>query len=70
MAMYRKRVLQELIPWTENTIMDAVSISEADRLNGSPKQGDMIAINAKDLTDMWLVAEGFFKANYEEAKEK
>jgi len=60
MALYRKRVLQELIPWTEDLIMSAVSISEADRLNGSPKKGDMIAINTKDLTDMWLVAGGFF----------
>ena len=40
------------------------SISEADDKNGSPKIGDMIAVNPDDETDTWLVAEKFFKDNY------
>ena len=65
MAFYRKKQLQELIPWTADLPMGIVSISEADKNNGSPKPGDMIALNPKDATDMWLVAEEFFKDNYE-----
>lgn len=64
MAFYRKSKLQELIPWETDMPMDLVSISEADRKNGSPKHGDMIAFNAENVTDMWLVAKDFFDANY------
>lgn len=70
MPLYRKKELQELIPWTEDLPMGLVSISEADRLNGSPKIGDMIAFNPKDKTDIWLVSEKFFNDNYEEATQK
>ena len=45
--------------------MALVSVSPADKANGSPKQGDMIAVNPKNATDMWLVAREFFEANYE-----
>ena len=65
MAFYRKKQLQELTPWVEGLPIDIVSISEADRKNGSPKKGDMIAFNPNDGADMWLVAEKFFKDNYE-----
>ena len=65
MAFYRKKALQELIPWTKDLPMDLVSVSEADKANGSPKKGDMVAMNPKDATDMWLVGEEFFKENYE-----
>lgn len=65
MAYYRKKQLQELIPWTPDFPMDFVSVSEADKNNGSPKQGDMIALNPKSTTDMWLVAEQFVADNYE-----
>jgi len=64
MAFYTKRSFQELIPWEDNMPMDLVSISEADKKNGSPKHGDMIAFNPKDATDIWLVAEKFFNDNY------
>ena len=63
--MYRKKSLQELIPWTPDMDCVGVSISDSDLENGSPKEGDMIAINPKDGTDMWLVAEQFFRDNYE-----
>lgn len=43
-----------------------VSISEADRLAGSPKFGDMIARNPKNHDDQWLVAQDYFRENFEE----
>jgi len=42
-----------------------VSISGADKNNGSPKIGDMIARNPKDYSDQWLVAKQYFKDNFE-----
>lgn len=42
-----------------------VSISDADKTNGSPKIGDMIARNPKNHEDKWLVAEQYFKDNFE-----
>jgi len=65
MAYFRKKELQELIDWTPDLPMGLVSISEADKSNGSPKVGDKIAFNPKDCTDMWLVAKQFFDDNYE-----
>ena len=55
-------------PYQEGeTLPENVSISEADRENGSPKVGDMIATNVNNPEDMWLVAAKFFEDNYEEA---
>ena len=65
MAYYRKNVLQELVKWSPDMVMDFVSVSAADKENGSPKNGDMIALNPKDRTDMWLVAEQYAKDNYQ-----
>jgi len=65
MALYRKKVTQELTEWTTETDMSGVSISEPDKRAGSPKAGDMIAVNANDHTDIWLVAKKFFDENYE-----
>jgi len=42
-----------------------ISISEADRKNGSPKMGDMIARNPKNHEDQWLVAKAYFEDNLE-----
>ena len=43
-----------------------VSISDADKKeNGSPKIGDIIAINPKNPTDQWLIEEKYFKDNHE-----
>ena len=42
-----------------------VSISDADKANGSPKIGDMVARNPKNHLDQWLVAEQYFKDNFE-----
>lgn len=49
---------------TDNVIK--VSISQEDLKNGSPKIGDMIARNPKNHQDQWLVAEQYFKDNFEE----
>jgi len=43
-----------------------VSISDTDLQNGSPKLGDMIARNPKNHNDQCLVAEQYFKDNFEE----
>lgn len=45
-----------------------VSVSDADKANGSPKIGDMIARNPKNHNDQWLVAEQYFKDNFEPIK--
>lgn len=42
-----------------------VSISDPDIHNGSPKLGDMIARNPENHNDQWLVAEKYFKNNFE-----
>ena len=65
MAFYRKKQLQELIPWVESLPMELVSVSHTDKENGSPKKGDMIAFNPNSATDIWLVAEEFYLTNYE-----
>lgn len=46
-----------------------ISISDADKNNGSPKIGDMIARNPKDYSDQWLIAEQYFKDNFEQLVE-
>jgi hypothetical protein len=42
-------------PYQPGERLTGVSISEADRLAGSPKTGDMIARNPKNHADQWLV---------------
>jgi len=63
---YQKKMKQPMRQWTQNEEMDLVSVSDADKQNGSPKQGDMIAFNPNNLDDRWLVAKRFFDENYEE----
>lgn len=65
---YRKKQTQLLRPYIDGENIRGVSISDADKENGSPKKGDMIAVNRKDETDKWLVAKKFFNDNYEPAK--
>lgn len=45
-----------------------ISISSQDIMNGSPKIGDMIARSPKNHLDQWLVAEQYFKDNFEELR--
>jgi len=66
MKNYIKKQVQPMEPWTPETNMEFVSISQADMNNASPKEGDMIAYGA-DPRDRWLVAKDYFEANYIEA---
>ena len=66
---YRKKNSQFMQPWTPDLDMSGVSVSEADVAAGSPKEGDMIAYNADNPDDRWLVAKAFFEANYEPAEQ-
>ena len=78
---FRRTQIAEMRPVTEQDIKDfendknphslkdtefKVSISKVDKQNGSPKIGDMIARNPKNHNDKWLVAEQYFKDNFEE----
>lgn len=54
-------------PWAEGYDMRGVSVSQEDRDNGSPRDGDMIAVNPQNEDDRWLVAAAFFADNYEPA---
>ena len=67
MKNYRKKSVQPMEPWTPETDMELVSVSEADKNNGSPKAGDMIAVNPNNVMDKWLIAQKFFEDNYEPA---
>ena len=62
---YRRKAIAELQEWTPEMDMTRVSISQADKENGSPKAGDMVARNPEDHTDQWLVAEDYFNKNFE-----
>lgn len=75
---YRRKQITELRTVTQNDIklykangtipaplQFVVSISDADRKNGSPKIGDMIARNPKNHIDQWLVAKQYFEDNFE-----
>lgn len=77
---YRRKQVAELRPITNDDVKQfrerhkletkdgvAVSISEPDIKNNSPKIGDMVARNPKNHSDQWLVAEDYFKDNFEEA---
>lgn len=64
---YRRKSISEMRPYVEGeTLPGNVSISEADKNNGSPKVGDMIARNPQNHDDQWLVAKDYFDANLEE----
>ena len=70
---YRRTQIAEMRPVTQHeadnqdAILDneKISVSNADLENGSPKIGDMIARNPKNWKDQWLVAEQYFKDNFE-----
>lgn len=62
---YRRTQIAEMIEWKSGFDMSKVSVSESDRENGSPKEGDMIARNPKNHDDKWLVAAKYFADNFE-----
>lgn len=68
---YRRTQIAEMRPYEKGEKLSGiVSVSKADIENGSPKEGDMIARNPKDHEDQWLVAEKYFKDNFEPVEEK
>ena len=46
--------------YTDKTKAYTVSISDADLESGSPKIGDMVAVNKYNPKDQWLINEGYF----------
>jgi hypothetical protein len=63
---YRRKLIAEFRSFQEGEqLPESVSIWQADRDNGSPKVGDMIARNPKNHDDQWLVAKQYFKDNFE-----
>jgi len=63
---YRRSQIAELRYFVEGEVLDPkVSVSQADRENGSPKVGDMVARNPKNHDDQWLVAKQYFTDNFE-----
>jgi hypothetical protein len=65
---FRRKQIAELRPFISGEIIDIreISISSEDLSKGSPKVGDMIARNPINHNDQWLVAEQYFKDNFEE----
>ena len=64
---YKRKGVSEMRPYIDGENISLVSVSEADRKNGSPRKGDMIARNPKDHNDLRLVAEKYFNDNLEPA---
>lgn len=63
---YQRSQVAELRPYQDGEILpENVSISQADKDAGSPKVGDMIARNPANHNDQLLVAERYFKDNFE-----
>ena len=53
-------------PFIDGEVLPAhVSVSDADRADGSPKVGDMIARNFDDENDEWLINQEYFEKHYE-----
>ena len=64
---YKRKGVSEMRPYIVGESMTGISISEPDKKNGSPLQGDMIARNPKNHKDQWLVAKKYFEDNLEPA---
>ena len=63
---YRRKGIIEMRPYLDGEILsEKISISDADKQNGSPKVGDMIARNPKNHDDQWLVAKDYYEDNFE-----
>jgi hypothetical protein len=62
---YRRRGLSEMRPYIPGEDLTGVSISDEDKRNGSPREGDMIARNPRNHDDKWLVNKAYFSENLE-----
>lgn len=67
---YRKKQVAEMRPYRKGESMDGISVSDVDKANGSPKEGDMIAHNPDNHEDMWLVSAKYFADNFVEIEEE
>jgi hypothetical protein len=68
---YKRLGFAEARPVTQDEVTfgltdKTISVSDADLKNGSPKLGDMIARNPDNHKDQWLIAEDYFKTNFEQ----
>jgi hypothetical protein len=64
--LYRKKQMIEIERWSPGIDMAGVSVSDADKANGSPKTGDVIARNSDgDPKDRWLISQATFERTYE-----
>ncbi len=54
----------ELRPYKDGEDLSNIIVSVADRADGSPKIGDMIARNPKNSDDQWLVEAAYFVENF------
>jgi 8-oxo-dGTP pyrophosphatase MutT (NUDIX family) len=62
---YRRIQVAEIRPYIPGELpIQDISISEADRQQGSPKLGDRIARNPKNHADQWLIAADYFNDNF------
>lgn len=64
---YKRKGLSEMRPYILGEDIRHVSVSAADRLAGSPREGDMIARNPDNHSDQWLVVKKYFEDNLEPA---
>jgi len=62
---FRRKQIAELADWHEGFDMTGVSVSDADKANGSPRALDKIARNPANHADKWLVAAQYFADNFE-----
>lgn len=63
--LYRSKWVTEMRPYIVGEDVSGVSISDADRGEGSPKEGDMIARNLKNHDVQWLVSKSYFEGHLE-----
>ena len=57
---------KKIVVLTSMGIEAVVNISAVDLVNGSPKEGDMIARDSNNHLDQWLVSKKTFEDNFEE----
>jgi hypothetical protein len=66
---YRKKRTVDIRPYRDGEVMTGITISSVDKENGSPKSGDMIAVNPENPADMWLISAAYFADNYIEVED-
>jgi len=62
---YRRKVVGFYRPYIPGEDMTGISVGDVDRVNGSPKAGDMIGRDPQDHSDQWLVNKTYFETNFE-----